>query len=909
MSEATQEAYLLVPFGQNDEFVGRESILIKLVGKILPNAKKNDCQRTVIEGLGGVGKTQIALEAAYRVYDQDSDCSIFWVPAVTLMTFENGYREIGEALETPGIDDKRADVMTLVKMALEKSAVHWLLIIDSIDDVSLLDNRILQDYLPFNRKGSILFTTRNHEVAIQLDISKKDTFIINEMSEDEALVLLQNGLKERQYRDIEATKNLIRHLVCLPLAIKQASAYMTRTNVTTVTYLQQCLASDKTQIDLLNTDFEERRRYSKNTNPITMTWLISFHHLEQSYPLAIEYLKFICFLAEKSIPISLLPPGEDEQVKEVAIGILQGYAFISMQEQADSFDIHRLVRLATRNWIQAEWAFHCTRVIRHLAKVYPLPKEENRQVWTKYMLHAEIALLEQQCNDREAEANLLSAVARSYNELGKYEEDVELRSGSPELWNQLLDLYPWSPVDSTGSLTNMLDSQGKYEKAERMHRRTLDLRRLLLDANHPSTLESMNDLAEVLHHRGKYEEAEQIHRETLELKKSVLGLDHPSTLNSMNNLAHVLDNLGKYEEAEKMHRETLQLYKLVLGLNHPSTLDSMNNLAYVLDSLREYEEAEDMHRETLQLYKLVLGLNHPSTLDSMNNLAYVLDNLGKYEEAEEMHRETLQLYKLVLGLNHPSTLGSMNNLANVLDSLGKYEEAEEMHRETLQLYKLVLGLNHPSTLGSMNNLANVLDSLGKYEEVEKMHRETLQLYKLVLGLNHPSTLGSMNNLANVLDSLGKYEEAEEMYRETRELRKLVLGLDHPSTLDSMNNLAHVLDNPGKYKEAEEMHRETLQLYKLVLGLNHPSTLDSMNNLAHVLDNLGKYEEAEEMYRETLELKKSVLGSDHPSTIQSRDDLGELLKTLDARHEGSPDASSDDLSEGGVALNVMTIGQS
>ncbi|KAI4599640.1 hypothetical protein KJ359_001737 [Pestalotiopsis sp. 9143b] len=270
----------------NEDFVGRDGILTELIVKILPSIKSNDCQRTVLKGLGGVGKTQIALEAAYRVRERDPNCSVFWVPAITMSTFENAYRGIGEALGTPGIEDDKADVKSMVKTALEKFSSHWLLIIDNVDDIGLLDGEGLRKYIPYNRNGSILFTTRNNEVAVELGASPKNIYAIGEMNKAEALELLQSRLQERQYRDSQATSKLLLHLVYLPLAIKQASAYMAKTRTTTATYLKYCLESDEKQMKLLSTGFEDLGRYSRETNPIATTWLISFQHLERTYPLA-----------------------------------------------------------------------------------------------------------------------------------------------------------------------------------------------------------------------------------------------------------------------------------------------------------------------------------------------------------------------------------------------------------------------------------------------------------------------------------------------------------------------------------------------------------------------------------------------------------------------------------------------
>jgi hypothetical protein len=326
---AGQKRPWVVPLGRNKDFVGRESLLAQLLEKIPPSVDEDDCQRTAIEGLGGVGKTQIALEAAFRVHAQH-DCSVFWVPAVDATTFENAYRKIGRQLGIQGIDEDKADVKLLVKAALNDSTDQWLLIIDNADSVELLFAGVapLCNYLPFNRKGSILFTTRNHEAVVKLDIPSRNTITVTEMSETEAAKLLQTNLREDQTDDEESTTELLSFLAYLPLALKQASAYMTATGISVTKYLRHCRSSDRSFIKLLSKDFADRGRYDGIQNPVATTWLISFNHISSRNRLAAQYLKFMCFLAEKDIPVTLLPPADELEADE-AIGTLRAYAFVT----------------------------------------------------------------------------------------------------------------------------------------------------------------------------------------------------------------------------------------------------------------------------------------------------------------------------------------------------------------------------------------------------------------------------------------------------------------------------------------------------------------------------------------------------------------------------------------------------
>ncbi|KAK4108618.1 hypothetical protein N656DRAFT_684421, partial [Canariomyces notabilis] len=360
--------------------------------------------------------------------------------------------------------------------------------------------------------GSILFTTRNHEVAVELVESERRIIPVEEMSRDEALELLQKGLKGNQIGDVASTDALLGFLCNLPLAIRQASAYMGKKQISTTQYLELCNSSDEDMIELLSRDFEDRHRYKDIQNPVATTWLISFQHISEHDPLAANYLRFMCFLAGKDIPQALLPPSG--RLKTIdALGTLKAYAFISQHKESDTYNIHRLVQISMLSWLaqsgeQGEWA---AKVLQRLADVFPSPKHENREEWIRYLPHTQRALeLRKSIEDGDALIGLIFNVGEGLHQLGKYED------------------------------------------AERMHRQALGLKEEVLGKEHPYTLTSMNNLASVLGRQGKYEEAERIHRQALGLREKVLGKEHPDTLTSMNNLASVLDSQGKYEEAERI---------------------------------------------------------------------------------------------------------------------------------------------------------------------------------------------------------------------------------------------------------------------------------------------------------------------------------------------------------------------
>ncbi|KAK2589758.1 hypothetical protein QQS21_012564 [Conoideocrella luteorostrata] len=819
------EFHFTVPFGRNKDFTGREHVLTQILERIHPSGEANNCQRTAIEGLGGVGKTQVALEAAFRVYNGYSKCSVFWVPAVDAASFENAYRDIGRRLKIDRIDEDDEDIKSLVKSALSRdSASNWLLVVDNADDTELLygsktaDGSIkappLAQFLPTGRNGSILFTTRNRKLG-------------------------------------------------------QAAAYMNENQISTAKYCEIYESSDVNTISLLSKDFDDEGRYEQMKNPVTTTWLISFHHILRHDPLAADYLRFMSFLAPEGIPKCVLPPNEEMNTTE-AIGTLKAYAFVSERMEPDVYDIHRLVGLSTLNWLtqnreRKPWA---TKVLSRLESIFPFPELENSNVWMKYLPHSQRALrfLSDADVEYSTRLNILSCTAGSLQILGKYEMAEHIYRQILELNEMVLGKEGSDTLSTQNNLAIILDNQGKHAEAELQHRQTLNLREKTLGQAHQDTLSSMNNLASSIDNQGKHAEAEQIHRHTLEKREETLGKEHPDTLSSMNNLATTLDHQGKYLEAEQMHRQTLKSMEKALGKEHPSTLASMNNLAASLSNRGKYQEAEQIYRHTLDFREKFGGKEHVHTLSAMHNLATTLDNQGRHAEAEQIHKQTLNLRGKILGLEHQDTLHSMNNLAASLDNQGKHTEAERIHRCTLETRQNIFGKEHPTTLASMNNLAATLRDQGKNTEAEQTYRQTIKIMENTLGRKHPATLASTSNLATTLDIQGQHAEAEQLHRQTLRLKEEVLGHEHPATLSSINNLANALNNQGSHMQAEQMYRRASALMEKVLGKEHPATLRCKCNLASVISHQDNQIERDQMFSQTVEGLERALGKEHPDML-------------------------------------------
>ncbi|KAF1929490.1 HET-domain-containing protein, partial [Didymella exigua CBS 183.55] len=471
---------LSLPFPRNELFVGRRDELRSLEQYLLvPNTH----QRRTIYGLGGCGKSALAIEFAYRALETHARL-VFWVPAISQESFELAYRDIGIRLRIPGIVDKNADVKKLVQETLSSAgADDWLMIVDNADDREVLLSKTnsdskptrLSDYLPRSDRGAILFTTRSRKVAGAL--TPTSFLRLDDMSKDEARqLLIQQAKEQTSCGDETAIDELLETLTFLPLAIVQAAAFMSTNDVTASGYLALFRDTDA-QAELFNEGFADPSRYDELDSTIAKTWHISFDQIRKQDPLAAEYLSFMSCIDRVNIPQSLLPPGASTVQQTKALGTLTGYAFITERlrtaQESDIvrfFDMHRLVHMASTRWLDAhrERAVWVDAAVARLEELVPYGGHEFKEAWTTYLPHAIHVAAIHGIVDEAASAGLLDRVGRCQVSLGQ------------------------------------------YLAAETTHQRALSVRAKVLGLEHQHTLTSMNEVAEALDNQGKYAEAEKI---------------------------------------------------------------------------------------------------------------------------------------------------------------------------------------------------------------------------------------------------------------------------------------------------------------------------------------------------------------------------------------------------------------
>jgi len=755
-------ALWMVPFRHNRLFTGREPMLQHL-HETLTRAKRVALTQ-VISGLGGIGKTQVAIEYAYRYFSEYQ--AVLWMRADSQESILSSFLEIANLLQLPEQKEQETALIVSAVQRWYRSHPDWLLIVDNADELDLV-----QPFLP-EGQGQIVLTSRSQITRGMAD----ETLPLDVMDADEGVLLLLRCAKRvRLNQSLEAiseqeladAKKLVDTLDGLPLALDQAGAYIEATGCSVAAYLalyQQHHTHLLQQRGTLSKDYPQS---------VATTWSLSFQKVEQRSPVAAELLRFCAFLSPDTIPEEIITAGArylgpllqtatDPLVLNEAVAALRTYSLLHRDTTTHTLSIHRLVQAVIRNQMEKQdkrqWA---ERAVRAVNAAFP---EVEHRTWPQCDQLLPHALL---CTEliAQEQMNTLEA-ARLLNQAGYY-------------------LY----------------ERARYTEAEPLYQRALKICEQQVGPQHPNTAQSLNNLASLYDDQGKYERAESLYQRALAIREQQLGPQHPHTAQSLNNLALLYWNQGKYEQAEPLYVRALAIREQQLGPQHPHTAQSLNNLAVLYRDQGKYEQAEPLLKRTLTIKEQQLGPQHPNTARSLNNLAGLYRVQGKYAQAEPLYQQALSIREQQLGPQHPSTATSLNNLANLYRDQGKYEQAEPLYQRALSIREQQLGPLHPRTATSLNNLAELYSDQGKYEQAEPLYQQALAIREQMLGPLHPDTAISVWCLAALSEQQQQYEKAASLYQRALSIDEHALGPQHPTTQRIRANYAHLLHAMGRDAEA------------------------------------------------------------------------------------------------------------
>jgi tetratricopeptide (TPR) repeat protein len=785
----------------NPRFVGREAEMQRLheaagLGRF--------GVLTAVQGMGGVGKTALAIQYAYAYAD--------FYPGGRWLIGCAGVTSLAAAVRRLDLDlgitlndaEKRDDNLAArrVLAELEGRAIEGararsgekdppqpkaLLLLDNVDDPAMLQPPA-SDLFTGRQWLHLLATTRNSPEDFGHDPERLTVLSIDELPDDDALRLIESyqpGGRFPTPTERDAALALVKLLGGFTLAVEVVAVYLGERSgrVTCAAFLERMRKEGVGRFDDMIGGTKSGIRHGEKLIGATLKPTLDV--LSEPERLVLSYA---ALLPPDSIPLPWLRALAAEQYPDLGRDAEPGYddPWLTL--------VNHLLGLRLLQTIDLAEDDRTPRLLRMHRLVGELVREQDR------ISHAESNDLERIVSHALSRSEFLEE--NWFHRDSKWEIDplvcfTELLLAKKNLLAPKLVKYvgQWHP------------NIGDWVRSEALHRKAIELISAKEDMDKMELAILSSNLGNLLELQGKYSEAETLLRYALEIDERLREPDHPFIAIRLNGLTQLLSSIGDYAAAEPLCRRALEARERVLGPEHPDTLTSISNLAFVLAIKGDFAGAETLDRRVMEARERVLGPEHPDTLTSISNLASSLSRKGDYSGAEPLCRRALEARERVLGPEHPATLNSINNLAFVLAIKGDFAGAEPLYRRALGASERVFGPEHPNTLTIVHNMADLMARKRDFAGAETLSRRAMEGRERVLGPGHPDTLRSIDAMSALLSRKGDFVGAEPPFRRALNVRERILGTAHPDTAQTRQKLIGLLEQTGRLDEAAKLRNE------------------------------------------------------------------------------------------------------
>jgi tetratricopeptide (TPR) repeat protein len=795
-----------VPYSRNPNFTGRDEFLQDLRAHFVSDSSPRPL---ALYGLGGVGKTQLAVEYAIRhAHDEHNYAHVLWLRADEPSVLASSYAGLADVLELPeNAEKEQSHKLAAVRRWLQEHE-GWLLIFDNAEQPGALI-----PYLPPTFKGHILITSRNPAWA---HLAKPCSV---EMLSPAASVEFLH--KRTGQDDPTAAMLLALALGGLPLALAQAAAYIEQTGKALADYLQLFEARRK---ELL----ERPGAPADYPHTVAATWSLSFEQIQAQMPEGAALLSLCAFLAPSPIPIALLRAGSDllpgplssavtnEVRLDELVATLRRYSLVQVHQQHLLF--HTLVQAVMRGrlavgggpWARAAvglmhrffvFESHDMKTWPRCATLFPHAHEAASHAWE---LKTGLELLPE----------LLVHLGQFWEGQAEYAFAQHVLGWGLAVLQQSPSPSPFHEVQLRHCLGVVALASGSLNEAEEHLKHAQTLLHSFPEAAGQTEGSAilLGHLAKLAARRGRFHEARAQAEKALSLLESNVKGDHPLIGHAASTLGSILEQQADFVQARVHAERALGISRAHFGLVHPTTASDLHHLGGVLEALGRYSEAKEHQEQALTITEALYGPEHPRVSAVLRALGTLHQRLGNLKEAQVCCERGLRIDEARLGPEHMNVAVDLNNIARVRHAQGDLTGARAFQERALILYERAFGLEHPDLATGLDNLGRIQQVQGELEQARASFTRALAMHERIYGLEHPRVANVLNNLGVLLMEMKDLFQARLHLERAVAIDEKSYGLNHPEVATDLANLAALLIKQGEKEQGRERLQRALSIY-------------------------------------------------------------------------------------------------
>lgn len=879
------------PTTKVSRFIGRESLVKQVMQQLMMESDQRNV--VILQGMGGQGKTQTALEVCDRPEIRQYFKPILWVNASsedsTAQAFEHFAQQMAQKGSTFSDPQEKID---FVKERLDDHKRPSLIVFDNYDNLAI---RLLsiRDYYPNNLKHAVLVTSR-HEDSVNLGEGVQ----VSDMATDEAVSLLLQRTHVKTTDD--ATKDaaqIVSHLGHLPLAIAQAGAYISSKKILlhdflshyrkrTASVLQQTPEIWEYGLSVFTTWEMTMEHYSTDKNERThidnmLLFCAILHQDVINEEFLSHLLESVQNLPSWTNPFMTNDSWDSEKFQEVIarLGRLSLLQILRYKSGHYEFSIHPMVS----DWLKLRVNAHtlsqsigsAMRVVAAFIKSkrgrqmsFEVRREVRTYIWSCL---DSIRDIEEDAKSVDLETDTIMDSKFVFAEF--MYTDLQLTNGTKlfkeilKVWDRRLGVNHRKTIDAAGQLARGYTEKNMFAEAEGLIRR--------INASPEGKFSCT--LADCYSAQEKYAEARTMYEELLLHLQDEVGPRNRYTIHCMHKMAK---NFEEGSQAAQNQHDDKEDYHSWAFSEDARKAESL--WLTVVENSEEWEgdplDADEVSLDRAEAFAGLSRLSHTRGLQAQDEGKSGLEDFAK---AQEMQYKALSVFESLYGEDHHLVLTVSHNLAVCLNQGNNFEESEKMYQRTLDGYEQVYGPDHKLTVEICHCYGHVLASQWKTLEGSRLHRRSYMGLEKILGPEDPQTRSVFDCLVNLYSAIDNKLEIEKLYLRALAKQSEVLGPDHRITLDTANDLGLLYVEEKRWEDAITYLSQAMDGYNRNSETMHPArdekALKATEGMIIALDAQGDFEDAERTARGLLEMREDLHGRYHPDTLQTATDLAVILQ--------------------------------